>query len=233
MGFYCIEEIPNGGAMKTFFSFIGKGQVLKDAEGNVYLKACYDFGEGFKYETACFADAVRLSGKYEFDEALLIGSETSSWSTLLENDENAQALWKALNGNEGKGIPLGGNAENLRQALENLWGKPIRLCVNVPDLLPENSEKILDKYIGALLDSGQDILLDITHGYRWMPILLTSVLQIANAYRNCGSNNIDVIYGELNRNADSPVRHLDILIKGQNISDAVSLFAVPCSTVTV
>lgn len=210
---------------RTLISFIGKGQVLKGAEVHAYVKTTYDFGGNVKYETSCFADAIRLSGKYTFDEVVFIGTCTSSWSTLLEADPNSEDLCLQLNLNEEKESPLGDYEPALKAALEKLWKKPVKLCVNAPELLPETCEEILDKYMGTLLESEENILLDITHGYRWMPILLTSVLQIANAYKHDGSSNfIEVIYGELKRGEPSPVRYLDILVKGQKISDALSLF---------
>ena len=210
--------------MKTLISFVGKGHILKGTDVHAYLKTQYDFGGGVTYETSCFADAIRLSGKYDVDEVLFIGSCTSSWSTLLEQAPDAEDLFLELYERGEKEIPLGDKEKELQCALEKLWGKPVRLCVSVPELLPENSEEILNKYIGALLASGRDILFDITHGFRWMPVLLTSVLQLANSYQSGDTGNIEVIYGELQRDAASPVRYLDILIKGQRISDAVALF---------
>ena len=209
---------------KTLISFIGKGQIQKDSPFHTYLKAMYDFNDGYKVATSCFAEAIRRCGKYEFDEVLFIGSSTSSWGTLLEDDRNSEDLYLELYERSEKDLPLGDKEEELKLALEALWQKPVRLCVNEPELTPENSEEILYKYIGVLLASQREILLDITHGYRWMPVLLTSVLQIANAYQNNIGGKIEVVYGELRRNADSPVRCLDILIKGQEIADAIALF---------
>ena len=215
-------------ANKTLISFIGKGQVpqeAKDANEYYYRKTIYDFGGGVTHETTCFPDAIRLSGKFEFDEVRLIGTWTSSWSTLLESDCDSEELWLKLREKEEKNLPLCGEDEKLlRNTLEKLWGKKVSLYLNEQELREDNCEELLYRYMGILLDSGSDILLDITHGYRWMPILLTSVLQLPDSYNGSGTGqSIEILYGELGGKV-SPVRKLDILIKGQKISEAVALF---------
>ena len=212
----------------TLISFIGKGQVpkeAKEAKEYYYRKTTYDFGGGITYETTCFPDAIRLSGKFEFDKVMLIGTYTSSWSTLLESDSSSEELWLNLKEKEEKNLPLCTEDEKLlRKTLETLWGKKVVLYINEQELREDNCEKLLHHYMGILLDSGSDILLDITHGYRWMPILLTSVLQLSDSYQRTGAGkNIEILYGELGGKV-SPVRKLDILTKGQDISNAVALF---------
>ena len=214
--------------MKTLISFIGKGQVpqeAKEAKEYYYRKTTYDFGGGITYETTCFPDAIRLSGKFEFDEVKLIGTYTSSWSTLLESDSNSEGLWLNLKEKEEKNLPLCTEDEELlRDTLETLWRKKVVLYINEQELREDNCEELLHRYMGILLDSGSNILLDITHGYRWMPILLTSVLQLPDSYKGIGTEKrIEILYGELGGKV-SPVRKLDILTKGQEISDAVALF---------
>ena len=177
------------------------------------------------YETTCFPDAIRLSGKFEFDEVKLIGTSTSSWSTLLESDSNSEKLWLDLKVKEEKNLSLCTEDEELlRDTLEKLWRKKVVLYINDQELREDNCEELLHRYMGILLDSGSNILLDITHGYRWMPILLTSVLQLPDSYKGIGTGKrIEILYGELGGKV-SPVRKLDILTKGQEISDAVALF---------
>ena len=108
---------------KTLISFVGKGQKLKGAEHQAYVKTVYDFGEGIKYETSCFANAIRSSGKYNFDEVIFIGTDTSAWSTLLEEDPNSNELWLKILENEEEEKPIYEYEKELEDALTKLWQK--------------------------------------------------------------------------------------------------------------
>lgn len=211
---------------RTFISFIGKGRV----DGSGYMVADYDFGDGKIFRSKCFAEAVRQCGRYSFDEVLFVGTPTSAWSSLLESDKDSEDLCLQLYERETKAgapdglLPDSELAQQLQKRLSAIWGKPVRLHINPPKLTDENSEDIFDAYVKELLDVGNDILLDITHGFRWMPILLTSALSFKDAFRQGGSE-IKIIYGELGEGAKiSPVRCLDILVNERKISEAVSLF---------
>ena len=209
----------------TLISFIGKGRVDKNIDGSAYQKTVYDFGSGCCCETSCFADAVRRSGKYAFDQVIFIGTPTSSWSALLENipgeDDLCLELWERESNRQELDDSVKGT---LTEALCRIWGKPVRLLLNPPQLLEENAEEIFDTYVRELLESGDDILLDITHSFRWMPILLTSALSFKDAFRSGGSQ-IQIIYGELGEGKKvSPVRCLDVLLRERKIADAIALF---------
>ena len=211
---------------RTFISFIGKGRI----DGSGYMVADYDFGGGKVCRSKCFAEAVRQCGIYSFDEVLFVGTPTSAWSSLLESDKASEDLCLQLYERETqKGAPdeLQPDSElahQLQKRLTDIWGKPVRLHINPPKLTDENSEDIFDAYVRELLYVGKDILLDITHGFRWMPILLTSALSFKDAFHQNGSE-IKIIYGELGEGEKiSPVRCLDILIREQNIAAAVSQF---------
>ena len=212
---------------KTFISFIGKGQREKRGDNtSPYKKAKYDFGGGVVRPAKCFAEAVRESGLYKFDEVLFVGTPTSSWSALLENVAGAEDLCLELFSRESDGAELAPeDAARLESSLSGAWGNiPVRLHLNEADLLPENAESIFDGYVGKLLDSGDDILLDITHSFRWMPLLLTSALRFRDAFGSRGGG-IQIIYGEFRgEEENSPVRCLDVLVKERKIAEAISLF---------
>lgn len=212
---------------KTLISFIGRGRIDKNHPER-YLKAAYNFGENVICESRCFAEAIRKCDKFTFDRAIFIGSETSSWSVLLESMEDVEFdLWSELYDHETCEKTISPENKNkLQQIMQELWGVPVELAVYPPELLPENSSDILNRYIDSLLSCGNDILLDITHGFRWMPVLLTSLLQFRSAYSSDGSSGkVEIIYGELNTgNGISPVRQLDILVQGQENANAIALF---------
>ena len=210
---------------KTLISFIGKGQIDKQNTDR-YPHTTYDFGNDLVCESKCFAEAIRKCGKFEFDKVIFIGTSTSSWSVLLEAlEEQELDFWSHLFDNEQAQKPLAETDKNkLIAILQKLWGIPVELSIYPPALLPENSLEALNRCIDSLLQCGNRILLDITHSFRWMPVLLTSVLQFRNAYSADGNGGgVEIIYGEFNKGV-SPVRQLDILVQGQQISRAIALF---------
>ena len=72
---------------KTLISFVGKGRP-KDNGEHEYKQTTYEFSDGTTYTCSCFAEAIRMSGKFSFDEILLVGTPTSTWSSLLENTDS-------------------------------------------------------------------------------------------------------------------------------------------------
>ena len=209
---------------RTFISFVGKGHLSKN-EKPEYLPTAYDFGNNVLCSCRCFAEAVRKSGNFNFDEVVFIGTDTSSWSALLEScEENEFELWSKLFEQEQAEKPLTPeDCSKLQAVLSNLWGKPARLAVHAAELLAENCTDILNRYVAEIFAAGNDILLDITHSFRWMPLLLTSAMQYKNAFgiENC---KFEIIYGEYRQNAASPVRWVNELVEGQEVADAIALF---------
>lgn len=214
--------------MTTLISFIGTGK-REPGVTQGYQKTDYDFGDGRIISSSCFADAIRQSGKWTCDEVLFVGTETSSWSMLLENFPGLEGdkflLWETLANGEERRQPLTQDSPRtgeLRQVLSELWGIPARLLLHSENITPENQEAIFEKYIGEIMASGNDLVLDITHSFRWMPLLLTSALQFKNAFED-RHGDVKVVYGEL-RGKVSPVRELPILWKRSRTADAIALF---------
>lgn len=207
---------------KTLITFVGLGK----PEGGGYIKTTYDFGENKHIKSSCFAEAIRQSGKFSFDEVLFIGTATSSWSSLLESVEEQADFWEKIYSREIEKQPLTDELKNeLQQILQNIWQKPVKISINPKELTADNCSEILNQYIGQIFDSGKDILLDVTHSFRWMPLLLSSALQFKNAYTGPEGDkgSLEIVYGELGGTL-SPVRYLDIWVKSRKTSDAIALF---------
>ena len=207
---------------KTLITFVGLGK----PEGGGYIKTTYDFGENKHIKSSCFAEAIRQSGKFSFDEVLFIGTATSSWSSLLESVEEQADFWEKLYSREIEKQPLTDELKTeLQQILQNIWQKPVKISINPKELTADNCSEILNQYIGQIFDSGNDILLDVTHSFRWMPLLLSSALQFKNAYTGPEGDkgSLEIVYGELGGTL-SPVRYLDIWVKSRKTSDAIALF---------
>ena len=211
---------------RTFISFVGKGQIKKQTF-DCYLTTTYNFGNNKLCSCRCFAEAVRKNGSFKFDEVVFIGTTTSSWSALLESCEESEfELWSRLFEQEKNNAPLSDDdRQKLQEILTRVWGKPVRISVHAPELLDSNCTEIFNQYTAEIFAAGNDILLDITHSFRWMPLLLTSAMQFKNAFggANC---TFEIIYGEYRPGAGaaSPVRWLNKLVEGQETTDAIALF---------
>ena len=211
--------------MRTFISFIGTG---KPGDGG-YIKTSYTFKGGAVFEVSCFADAVRKSSFFHYDEAVFIGTATSAWSMLLEDSASEyealyETLWNRENSPEGR-IPLQtGSAleQELQKALERIWHVPVRLHIHTPELNPENEFEIYSNYVRELFESGNDLLLDVTHSFRWMPLFLVSAVELRNAFPEHHAG-VDIVYGEYSPRG-SFVRELTALSKGRTLADALGLF---------
>lgn len=207
---------------KTLITFVGLGK----PEDGGYKKTTYDFGNNKHIPCSSFAEAIRQSGKFAFDEVLFVGTATSSWSSLLETAQEHAGLWEKLYSREIEKHPITEDLlKDLSDVLQNIWKTPVRLRINPKELTPDNCEDILGHYIREIFDSGKDILLDITHSFRWMPLLLSSALQFRNAYSESihEKGSVEIIYGELGEEL-SPVRYLNVWVKAQATSDAIALF---------
>ena len=209
---------------KTLISFVGKGR----KDGQVYQRTEYDFGKQKTIEAAVFFDAILISKLFEIETCILIGTETSSWSVLLERDfEDKNSKYSSLYVQLEKETEEGGvKSETLRKlekAIESIWGKKCICHANVSEITEENCSDIIWEYLGLLSDENEDIVIDITHAFRIMPHLLTVALQ----FKDCIGDPfvLEIIYGELGAGKTvSPVRYLKPMWRGIQISQAIRLF---------
>lgn len=101
-----------------------------------------------------------------------------------QNDKNRAENWKDEKKDR---IVVGKKKEGLESEIKKLFsGKNI--SVNhyiIPD--GKNSNEIWDIYntIYSVLDEGDNVIFDITHGYRSIPMMALSVVNYAKALKNC------------------------------------------------
>jgi CRISPR-associated DxTHG motif protein len=82
-------------------------------------------------------------------------------------------------GENGRGIK-DSTLKNLEIALTAIWQIPI-MCLAIDEIIcKENAFKLIHTFFNCLSDvDTKGIIIDITHGFRSMPILLMSALQYA------------------------------------------------------
>lgn len=219
----------------TLISIIGTGMFKTDIEP--YLKTEYIFKNGKSFTTRLFLQSL-LECKYrEINQIVLVGTRTSSWDALVDKDmddrDETIELWDRLFDQcetMDKKIPIKGisdeNILDLQKYLTERFGIPVSVKVHTQNIDDESVLELFECYtsICAEVSKENDILFDITHGFRSMPILLYQSLQYAVS-RN-GNRKVELVYGELDLNNRSKgyVRNLNKYWELAELSDALNLF---------
>lgn len=207
--------------MTTLISFIGRGR--KDIDLDAYRKVNYDFGSIY-VSSSCFLRALCASGKYKFDNVLVIGTYTSSWSTLIDDcSAGEDDLWLRLEEESTPGNHCGGvmpeTLSELERALSSRWNVPVKCIAHEQALDEANAMSLLERYCTEAAQADSSVIMDITHSFRWMPMMLMASMQFKNSFPN-SLTRIDIIYGEEN----GKVRYLDAIWKGFDLARACSIF---------
>lgn len=189
-------------ASTVFVSVIGRGR--RDEGREPYSRVRYAI-EGGEYETPFFAHAVLQSAwGRSVDEVLLLGTRTSTWAALIyEYDAEESALYDALEA-ETVGPDASGasdeNLERLGDLLSRRWNRRVR-CQPLAhkeiddSVAPELASMVVDALAAA--GPNRQLLLDVTHGWRTMPLLVLVAHQIADALQPGLAARTRVVYGEL------------------------------------
>jgi CRISPR-associated Csx2 family protein len=207
----------------TLISCIGTG-MYKDG----YQKTIYRFSDGKEHKTSLFLEAILETGYRQIKKVILVGTKTSSWHKLIVDQAENEALFKKLREeceNKKKGIGED-SKKNLESKLQKSYSNiPFKIIAHTDKLNQENVESVFSDYgkISDYLEPDTDILFDISHGFRSMPLLVFQSLQLnaMKIYRR----RVELIYGEYIQDEDvSYVRDLSKYWDYYEISSAIRLF---------
>ena len=207
----------------TLISCIGTG-MYKDG----YQKTIYRFSNGKEHKTSLFLEAIIKTRYRQIKKVILVGTKTSSWHKLIVDQGENEALFKKLCGeceNKKKGISED-SKNNLESKLQEFYNNiPFKIIAHTDKLDQENVESVFSDYgkIYDYLEPNTDILFDISHGFRSMPLLVFQSLQLnaMKIYRR----RVELIYGEYIQDEDvSYVRDLSKYWDYYEISSAIRLF---------
>ncbi len=201
----------------TLITSVGTG-MYKDG----YKKTNYVFPNGREIETHIFLNALLSSHYRDFSKIILAGTVTSGWDMLVDVDNG---LWeKVLEAKENGGVP-----DSLLKEVEKYLSKKLSLPViikcHTDKIDDDSSEEIFDLYSSIVPEiTDENVLFDITHGFRSMPILLYQALQFAVS-QNPKIRNVEIVYGEYKPEEKlSYVRELSSYWKYSQVSDALNVF---------
>lgn len=207
-------------ASKVLFSFVGKGQFAdKDAAKQFesgYLPANYLFtlndGTEKIVKKHIFVEAVLESGQYQFSSIYLFGTSTSSWEMLIydlaKESEEMKLFWQELRESCLSGIE-DDQKERLEKILESKYEVPVYINTHYEDLDKDTIDNIFDTYysVAEQLAPSAEIIFDITHGFRSMPLLAYQSLLYNSVTEN--RRRIEIVYAQLRmadvRNGENPM----------------------------
>jgi CRISPR-associated Csx2 family protein len=219
----------------TLISFVGTGQYNKKGEHEGYKTAEYQFPNGKVFKTSLFLEALLQAEYRKIEKIILMGTNTSNWDVLLADmrsgsdgkPEDYTELWARLL-EECESDNAGGITEESRELLEKALtqktGIPVAVKYHTPEIDASTIPEIFPVYSSLVkeLAEGTDILLDITHGFRSMPLLAYQALQFGSA--GDAQRKVELIYGEIRPNGTSPARDLSDYWRLSDISAAKNLF---------
>lgn len=182
------EDIMKSGY--SLISFIGKS----DKKNGTYRKTNYKLSDGKIIEATSASNALIEYYKDKLEKVVIIGTEISSWNELLhtQNDNLFLSIEEEI---ESSGITEETRL-TLEEELSNSYQIPFELYVQPSELNDENTLHIIDLYANMYnrIDSDSTLIIDVTHGFRYMPMLLFQVLQLRES--KSAPSKVIQVYGE-------------------------------------
>ena len=190
--------------MTTLISFLGKSR--KDLDAG-YQRATYRFENGEQVQTTFFGAA--LMERLRPQRTLLLGTAGSMWDALaidVESNEWSE-LGEATERGEVNQALLDRAASCTRGAMAGAE------LVLIPYCRDEAEQMRLLTDIAAHVGVGEQVVLDITHGFRHLPMLALVAARYLAHVRQAVV--IDIYYGALDMTAQgiTPVVKLDGLLR--------------------
>ncbi|MBN2965539.1 TIGR02221 family CRISPR-associated protein, partial [Sulfurospirillum sp. T05] len=169
----------------VLISTIGTGDTIKD-KGGEYKKTTY-FIEGKKYPNESLT-ASALIKHANIDKVFFIGTNKSMWDNLYlifsgqAIDESYHDKLSAAKNDNGVGIA---DLEKLETTMNDFLGSSGSRCL-ILSYAKNDSQEIWQNFYTLLqikdhLQPGDEIYLDITHGFRYMPMLSIFLMQFLMA----------------------------------------------------
>jgi len=194
--------------MTTLISFLGRGQSGQTAG---YRTASYRFSPSFVREVPFFG--LALCEYLKPRRLILAGTAGSMWDVFFQQQgapgEDVRALTSAVQNECVDGAMLTAHEKLLSRKL----GLPVQ-CLLIPYARDDGEQITVLRCLAQAVPRGETIALDVTHGFRHLPML---ALVAARYLVHAASVKIDAIhYGALEMKSPSgevPVLRLDGLLK--------------------
>jgi CRISPR-associated Csx2 family protein len=203
-------------------SFLGTGPV----ENRSYRKTKYSLNGKQLEREASFVSSL-ISEHFHVDKQLIIGTVKSMWEELYRH----YCEQKDVTLDEDYYITLSDEISNKNHTseldyfdiskIEAILGGDSK-CVMIPYGLNEFEQQIIfnriEKALDEILENNSEIILDITHSFRSLPLFSTSVISYLNNVKDKKSKIVKVLYGMLDA-----IREFDGIAPIVDITNTVTL----------
>lgn len=216
--------------MTTLISLLGRASrpassaVQKPVIGR-YRTANYCFPSGACHKTRYFG--LALLEETKADEVLLLGTSGSNWDVFFEDVATVddEALLQLIDAADSQSV-TSDMLEHYKAPLAQALGvDPEKvICRVIPDAQTEQQQIQILEDIASCIEPGSSVILDVTHGYRHLPILS---MVAARFLQRVNNNQVaGIYYGALDMTADgtTPVLELSGLLHMLNWVDALSAY---------
>lgn len=214
----------------TLISAIGRGR--KDDTKTAYEKVSYTIDGRLQDPTPFFVQAwLQAKGQW-IDRVELIGTRTSAWSALVEeytsDDVDLYSRLEAGADERSKGVS-DEDLQCLAEILGKHWGKEVRchvLCQQEIDdsHAPEILEKLIALFPVKEKERKRELQLDTTHGFRSLPLLALSAVQLADALHPGLAARTRLIYGEMLKGSPPRGFAFDSVLQTTQLASACRTF---------
>lgn len=208
----------------TLITSIGTGMYKK--EGG-YRITTYLFNNGKTYESRLFFDAILKTEFKPIKKIIFIGTYTSSWDVLIDDKKDSNLWADVYEEINEKGLsPDSELIPKIKAHLKEQYSVEIEILIHTNIIDADTTEEIFNIYKSVVpyIREDSNVLFDITHGFRSMPILMYQTLQFASNGKT-EIQNVELIYGEYIENEKiSRVRDLSNYWHYARITDAFSVF---------
>ncbi|HRH92192.1 MAG TPA: TIGR02221 family CRISPR-associated protein [Agitococcus sp.] len=203
--------------MTTLISFLGKG---KDSRG--YQTANYQFDDGSHYENQTYI-GLTLTHKTKPSRLILLGTAGSMWDVFLENTTGLDEEWLTL----AESVQNQSVTNELLTPFSRFLSEKLEISVHC-ELIPygktHKEQMAILSRLAELLSPQESIDIDVTHGFRHLPMLS---LVAARFLQKTQSINVQKIYYgafEMREKNYTPILDLSGLLELLTWVDALSCF---------
>lgn len=216
--------------LTTLISLIGKGKTVEGTKGYIKTKYYYDETKDTIY-TSFFGSALykilKKQGQ-DIDTWLIFGTNRSIWSELLyvvdeKYHDKMVELYDAVYDEENEGIS---------QSLHSQWEQALQEYVPGLSLIlvdPLDYQIYIDHMIHEIPDTERKVVLDITHAFRHMPVIIAFSLMALKHIKNI--SDIMVYYGAFelkanwnDQNEPTPILKIDFINNLVSYAENIAVF---------
>ena len=190
---------------------LGKSRLDKETG---YRKARYRFDDGVVQDTPFFG--LALQAFVRPDRMIILGTAGSMWDVFIEHHANAdaaleEARLKLMEAVQQEAVDQT-LLDKLAPLIENCLGTPAK-CLLIP--YAKNMEEQVEvlRQLAANIKPEERVILDVTHGFRHLPLLSLVAAQYLEKVK--GNRIDDIYYGalEMTTEGETPVLKLTGLLR--------------------